>query len=137
MDDIRSALFLEKNELMYLINSSKGGGYNANAGLIADYTGIFEPDNQKALAGLMKKNIISLAGNKLVTVKLFDFYLKKLLSADSAEIIGDENKKLVLNSPGFIILIGEHKLSQNYILIRAFQTKQDLINALAEVGDDQ
>ena len=136
MDDIRTSIILEKNELMYLINYSANGGQNINAAILAEFTGVVEADNHKAVKGLIQKNIINLVDNKIVIVKLFDFYLKKLLGAESNEIIDNGAVKAVFYNSGFILLVEGHKLSQNHISIRAFKTKEDLFEALKEVDGE-
>ena len=133
LDDISTSIILEKNELMYLISCLLENPQNANAATLAEYTGISEPDDRRAIAGLMKKGVISLADNKLITVKLFDFYIKKLLSA---EMVNVDGKKLAFVNPGFVLLVKEHRLSKDYVCIQAFKTKQDLMEALKETGED-
>jgi len=126
MDDIKTSLILEKNELMYLIDCLNQEGSNSNAATLAEYTGISDIDSRSAVTGLMQKNIISVADNRLVTVKLFDFYIRKLLSAESVEATDGERKMLIFNNPGFILLVKEHALSQNHITIQAFQSKEEI-----------
>ena len=137
MDDIRASIILEKNELMYLVSCLPNSAGNINASTLSEYTGIAGPDSRRAIAGLMQKNIICFAGNRLATVKLFDFYVKKLLGATKGEIIGGEEKMLVFDSPGFVLLVKGHRLSQNHISIQAYKTRQDLLEALEEAGEEQ
>ena len=137
MDDISTSVILEKNELMYLINCLSGKTQNANAEALSKYTGIGEPDSRKAIAGLIQKNILCFADNRLVTVKLFDYYVKKLLNAESAEFVEGAKKKIVFYNPGFVLLVKEHKLSCAHISIQAFKTKQELFETLKESGEQQ
>ena len=130
MDDISTSILLEKNELIYLISCLADGNQNANATALSEYTGIIEPDTRKAIAGLMRKKIICYADNKLITAKLFDFYIKKLLSADSMETIDGEKKKLIFNNPGFILQVKEHELSKTHVSIQAFRTREELLEAV-------
>ena len=136
-NSISSSIILEKNELMYLMNYVTSDIQNVNIALLAEYTGISEPDNRKAITGLMQKNIIYFVDNKIVTVKLFDFYIKKMISTENIEIIGDERKKLVFDNHGIVFLIKEHNLSENHISIRAFRTKKELLESLTDTEEEQ
>ena len=136
LDDISTSIILEKNELMYLVGCLANENRNSNAAILSEYTGISEPDSRKAIASLMQKNILCLAGNRLVTIKLFDFYVRKLLSADSVETVNGEGKKLIFSNPGFCLLIREHMLSENHISIQAFRSKQDIHSMLKETREN-
>ena len=136
MEEIRSSILLEKNELMYLIHYCADGDRNANTAALEKFTGITEADDRKAVAGLTRKNIVHPAGNRLVIVNLFDFYIRKLLSAGSMEMTGSGMNKLAFYHPGFILLLEEHKLSQDHLTIRAFRGKQDL-NEFMRSSDSQ
>ena len=136
MDDISSSLILEKNELVYLVNCLVKDVQNTNASLLAEFVGVVESDDRKAVAGLIRKNIVSLADNRLVTNKLFDFYISKLLSADSVEILERKSKGLVLCNPEIIFLIKEHEFSETHVSIKAFRTRQELLEALEEDSEE-
>ena len=154
VDDIRTSIILEKNELMYLVAEKQGGAPGAArekpdgagpesvsgppapnpAAMLAELTGVKEPDKRAAVASLMKKNVISIAGNRLATVKLFDFYIGKLLSAENAEMLDGTGKKAVFSNPGIVLLVKEHALSRNHVSIQAFRTKEELER---EAGKEQ
>ena len=160
MDEIRSSIILEKNELMYLARrqaaataaAAGSGAQNANVSALAEYTGVPEPDEREAVRGLSRRGVVSMAGHKLVIVNLFDFYIRKLVGADSVERTGNAERAdaaacgaacaagpqaagrdaLVFRAPGIILLAEVHRLSQNHISIRAFREEDHLMEFFNE-----
>jgi hypothetical protein len=130
LDDFGSAFILEKNELMYLVGCL--GSDNDNARLIADFTGIAEADSRSAVAGLSRKNIVAFSDGKLVTVKLYGFLIKTILSAGKAERAGSA---LIFRCPKFAAVIEEHALSGAHVLLRAFRGEDELSVYSEEAGE--